>query len=216
MKTLTRTLACIAILTIACGTMMAADRLPDRAITVGAGVIHPMPVEKKPWFKTLYTNLGSSTDAYYSTNGWLVAGSASALGHEQWIAMPVTLSGNHTLNEIEIALTYDNSGTNAAEVVFAADSSGLPGKTIKSWDVKNLPTFGTCCTLVVVKDKKGIKLKANTQYWVIGQTDSKSADAYDSWDYTYNLVTGNFAYNIGSGWTSYDSDLSAFALRGVK
>jgi hypothetical protein len=212
MKMLTRVLACIAILTIACGTMMAADRVPDRAITAGSGVIHPMHIDKK--LKTIYTNLGSSSDAYYSTNGWLVAGSASALGHIQFIAMPFSPAKKATATEIQSAITYDNSGTNGANVVLAADSSGLPGKTLASWDISNLPTFGTCCTLDTVKSKKGIKLKAKTQYWVVGQTDSKSNDAYDSWDYTYNLATGNFAYNVGSGWTTYDSDLSAYGVFG--
>ena len=212
MKMLTRVLACIAILTIACGTLLAADAHPERAITVGSGIVHPGHIEAK--LKTIYTNLGSSTDAYYSANGWLVAGSSSALGHIQWIGMSFSPTKKATATEIQIALLYDNSGTNAAEVVLAADSSGLPGKTLASWDVKNLPTFGTCCKLITVKSKKGVKLAAKTQYWVIGQTDSKSDTSYDTWNYTYNETTGGFAYNVGSGWLAYDSDLSAYGVFG--
>jgi hypothetical protein len=209
MKMLTRVLACMAIVTIACGTLLAAQH-PSMAMTKGVGVIHPMHIDKK--LKTIYTNLGSSSAAYDSTNGWLVMGSSNTLyGYSQDIAMPFTPKKSATATEIKIGLTYDNSGANGGTVALYSDSGGLPGTSLKSADVKNLPTFGTCCTVATAKLGKGVKVKAKTQYWAVGTTDTTYAASVDVWNYVYGDATGNFAFRqSGGSWNSYDSTLCGY------
>ena len=99
-------------------------------------------------------------------------------------------------------------------MVLAADASGLPGKSLHSWDLKNLPTWGTCCKLVTAKYAKGIKVTKAKQYWVVAQTDSKSMDAHNAWMFTWNDSSGNHAINAaGSGWRIVNEYLNACAVQ---
>lgn len=224
-KIVTRTLLCILVLAITSTTLLAAGPENRGSNTLFRG--------NPPWvmgssngrivsaqinagkLKTIFSNLGSSSDAYSSGTGWLILGSASAYGESEEVGMPFTPKAKASLMQIQVAFQYYSSGTNAGVVALYSDSAGLPGKAMKSWDVSNLATFPGCCTLVTVKAKKPIKLKKGTQYWVVEATDSKSADSEDVWNYTYNSVTGNFAYNLaGAGWTSYNSYLSGFGVFG--
>jgi len=213
MKMLTRVLACMAIVTIACGTLLAAQH-PSMAITKGHGIIVPMHIDAK--LKTIFSNLGSSSAAYDSTNGWLVMGSANTyFGYSQDIAMPFTPKKKATATQIKIGLTYYGVGTNGASVALYSDASGLPGSSLKAVDVKNLPTFGTCCTVTTAKLGKGVKVKAKTQYWAVGTTDSTNADAVTVWQYVYGDATGPFAFRqSGGSWNAYTSTLSAFGVFG--
>ena len=99
------------------------------------------------------------------------------------------------------------SETNNAVVALFSDAGGLPGTKIASVEVNNLPTFGTCCSLVTVGSAgdKGIKLTAGTQYWLVAATDTASETAFDVWDYTWNDSTGPIAFEgtaTGNVWTS--------------
>jgi hypothetical protein len=215
MKTLTRRLLSLTVLTLACGTPFAASqRLPDREVNLASGDIHPN-VSNNAGLKTIYSNLGSKTDAYDDTNGYIVSG-PNSLNGQQWIAMRFTPKANATVTQIQIAVQHSPARGNAEgfNLVLAADSAGLPGKSLHSWDRKNVPKGFTCCQLDTEKYAKGIKVKKGTQYWVVAQTDSKSTDTWDAWLCTWNDSTGNFAYNIGSGWTAENSILSAFAVQG--
>lgn len=216
MKMLTRVLVCMTIVMIACGTLLAAQhQAPAQAVTKGVGVIHPMArVDAK--LKTIFSNLGSKTAAYDSANGWLVMGSSNTLyGYSQDIAMPFTPKKKATATEIKIALTYDSSGSNGGTVALYSDASGLPGSSLKSVDVKNLPTFGSCCTVTNAKLGKGVKLKAKTQYWAVGTTDATYAASVDVWNYVYGDGTGNFAFRqSGGSWNSYNSTLCGYGVFG--
>jgi hypothetical protein len=215
MKTLTRTLLCLVMLTLTCATLFAQNqRLPSIEITVASGVIHPN-VRNDAGLKTIYSNLGSKTDTYDDSGGWIVSGPASGDGQE-WVAMPFTPKANATVTQIQIAVQHNPARGNAEgfNLVLAADSAGLPGKSLHSWDRKTVPQFGTCCQLDTVKYAKGIKVKKGKQYWVVAQTDSKSTDTWDAWDFTWNESTGNQALNKGSGWQVVSETLNAFAVQG--
>jgi hypothetical protein len=217
MKRLTPSLFCLTALTLACGTLLAAGQsLPDRAITVGSGAIHPN-VGNDAGLKTIFSNLGSKTDTYDDTNGWSVNGPKCSVCTRapEWIAMPFTPKVNATVTQIQIALQYNNSGTDGFNLVLAADSAGLPGKSLHSWDEKSLPNFGTCCKLVTAKYATGVKVTKGKRYWVVARTDSKSGDAHDAWDWTWNDSRGLDAYKFRSGWLSLENDnLCAFAVQG--
>jgi len=196
---------------ITCGTLLAANGNAAQQTTPGRSVGHAANSSSAK-LKTIYSNLGPKGNRYDCSNGWLVAGSDSALGHEQWIAMPFTPTSNHSVTEIEIAVASGGSGEGFT-LSLNADASGLPGTSLHTWEMTKLPA--SCPnTLDTATYKRGTKVSKGKQYWVVAQTDSTNADAYDSWDYTYNQSTGPFAYDVGSGWTADNSYLSAFAVLG--
>jgi hypothetical protein len=144
---------------------------------------------------TIYSNLGSKTDAYDDSTGLTVNGPAAS-GGEQWVAVPFTPKNNAEVTKIEVAVQYDQ-GTNGVTISLYTDKSGLPGKPLHTWNLTNLPTFGTCCTLDVAKDAKGLNVKKGTQYWIVASTNKSTENASDAWDVNYKDASGTFAYYLG-------------------
>jgi len=207
----------LAILTLASSSLFAQDSrtAPQQSVTVSSPIIHPAQL---PGESVLYTNLGSSTDTYNDGTGWTISGPDSELGFSQAIGQPYTPTANSTLHGIQVAFQWAGGGTNNGAVAVFSDDAGLPGKPLKVWNVSNLPTFGTCCDLVTVKDAAGLKLAAGTQYWVVVGTDKSSETAYDVWDFTWNGSTGTVAYegneSTGGAWSSFDGNQAAMAIYG--
>ena len=212
----TRILFRLAVLSIACGVSLAAnpaDRTPQRAVSAASPLIHPVDTNAPPSHVTIYSNLGSSTDAYDDTNGWLVAGPNSILGESQWIAMPFTPKAKSTVTKIKIAVE-NGAGTNGFTLCLGYPD---PGTCLRTWEVTNLPAGGTCCKLDVVNVKPGIKVKKGKQYWIVAKTDSTNADAYDVWPFTWNDSIGSYAANINNqGWMPENGNLSAFGVFGTR
>lgn len=219
-KTVTRLSLCL-VLALACATALAATK--EGIVTINGGKqtvamqhnsnFNPV-VRRDPALKTIYSNLGTGTDVYYCCEGWTLAGSTSAVGEEVWIATPFTPTKKATLKQIDVGIGWVE-GTNQITISLDADASGIPGKTIHSWSVKNMPTFGSSyTTLDTVKSRKGIKV-GKKQYWVAATTSSADADLWGAWNFTYNFATGTFAYQInGGGWLTENSDLGAMDVLG--
>jgi hypothetical protein len=86
----------------------------------------------------IYNNLGSPTDAFDYTNGWLVSGPSSPLGNQQWLAYPFTSTGNHTATEIDAAAFYysgDGPAGNNFNFGIWSDAGGVPGTELNGTDV---------------------------------------------------------------------------------
>ncbi|MFZ0285319.1 MAG: choice-of-anchor R domain-containing protein, partial [Terriglobales bacterium] len=210
---------CTAILALAGSSLFAQDaRTPLMSVTKGSPNIHPSQAYF-PGLVKLYTNLGSKTDTYTDNTGWTISGPDSIIGSSQAIAQPYTPSADATIEGIQVAAQWAGSGTNEGAVAVFSDKNGLPGKPLKVWNVKNLPTFGTCCDLVTVKDPAGLKVNAGTQYWVVVGTDTASETAWDVWDFTWNESTGTVAYegndSTGGLWMTFDGTQSAMAIYGT-
>jgi hypothetical protein len=217
-----RGLFCLTVLALASVTAFAGQDTRNGVVIINGGreavAMRPqLPVRagnpNPGKLKTIYSNLGTSTDAYYSGAGWTVCGPDSNIC-TQWVAGAFTPKANSTLTEIEVAVGWF-AGTNAAILRLNKDSNGLPGKAIHSWNLTNLYDFGTCCTLDVLKDKKGIKVKGKTQYWVVASTTLTSTFG-GAWNYTYNLATGSWANSNDQGttWNSQGGDIPAFGVFG--
>jgi hypothetical protein len=63
---------------------------------------------------------------------------------------------------------------------------------------------------------KALKLKKGTPYWVVVSTDKNGTDAIGAWDFVYNDAVGTLAYDLGSGWSTEQVQVSAFAVYGTK
>jgi hypothetical protein len=213
---------CLGILTLASSNLVAENpqnaKSPQVSVTVGSPVIHPSnaPI---PGVQVLYSNLGSKTDTYTDGSGWTISGPDSVLGFSQAIAIPWTPTTNSTIQGLQVAMQWAGDGTNNGAVAVFSDDNGLPGKPLKVWNPSNLPTFGTCCALVTVEDKSGIKAAAGTQYWIAVGTDNGSTTAYDVWDFTWNEITGTVAFegNVSTNgvWETFTGTLPAFAIYGT-
>ena len=211
-KLLAVVMPCVTVLFSVQLLAQAPDRLPDIAITNGSPFVHPLDANPAGLVK-LYSNLGSKTDAYDDNLAWIVFGPAT--GMEQWMAMPFTPKANATVRQIKVAIGNEG-GVNGVTLLLSTDAGGVPGKTMHKWEVKNLFTWGGCCSLDVVKTS-GIKVKKGTLYWIVAKTDSTNSNAQDVWAYTWNHATGNISYNLGAGWQPYPHQvLSAYAVYGTK
>jgi len=219
-KVVGRTLLSIGILALACGLLAAqgVKLSPQMAVARGSAVIHRADAPP-PGLKVLYGNLGSKSDLYDDTDGWLIEGPGNGVsGQSQAIANPFSVSADSTLKGLQIALGFIGPGTNNSTVAIFTDASGLPGKALGHVDVKNLPTFGTCCAVVTVKDPKGFKMKAGVTYWLVATTDKASQTSYNAWAYTFNDSSGPIAFEgtaTNNVWTAFTGNQNAFAIYGT-
>jgi hypothetical protein len=130
---------------------------------------------------TIFNNLAAKypKGEYWCCTGYNITGPSQG---EQWMAAAFTPNANHTVTRIEVAVGYSQGTTNGVVLSLNRDSKGVPGKALKTWNVSNLPTFGTCCTLVVKSDRSGIPVSAGKQYWVVLSTNSNELDTVDAWN----------------------------------
>jgi hypothetical protein len=177
------------------------------------GVSRVNPYEAPAGLVKIYSNLGSKTDAYDTTQAWLISGPGSPLGTEQWIGYGFTPTKNHTATQLRVALFASNAG-NVFNVGIWSDSNGVPGKELSGRD-KKAGQQGNCCTLLKV-NIKALKLMKGTPYWVVISTDKNGTNSLGGWDFVWNGAVGTQAYDLGSGWSTEQVQESAFAVYGTK
>jgi hypothetical protein len=139
---------------------------PDPSLTTIAGTLSDYPY-----------------GVFFCCYGYYITGLTNLLNvvPEYWQAVPFTPSANMTVKEVEASVVWDE-GVNAVVLSLNRDSSGLPGKAIHTWHVKNLAIIGTCCQLATGKSKTGIAVKKGTQYWVVVSTNSNDSDIFAAWE----------------------------------
>ena len=208
---------CLAALALASTSLFAQDNkvAPPVTIVEGSPIIHKAEAPP-PGVIKLYSNLGTGSDVYYSSEGWTISGLESIIGAQQAIGLAYTPSADSTIEGVQVGVGYV-TGANTVAVAIFSDENDAPGKPLKVWNPINLPTFGTCCTLVTVKDAAGIKVAAGTQYWLVVGTDTESETTWDAWNFSYNQVSGTISvYTSGSGvWTTQTTTLPAAAIYGT-
>lgn len=222
-KTLTNAVLCSTLLALASMAAFAAQDRTNGAIIINGGKeaiathvqvpFHPANPDRAK-LKTIYSNLGTGTNVYTAGAGWTVCGPNSNIC-TQWVAMPFTPKAKALVTKIEAAVGWF-AGTNELVLSLYSDSKGLPGKAIRNWHVKNMPNFGTCCTLNTVRSKKGLAVRKGKQYWVVASTDSTDTNLGAAWNFTYNNAQGSWANsnNQGSTWNTQGGTLGALGVFG--
>jgi hypothetical protein len=207
---------CLAALALASTSLFAQDNkvAPPVTIVEGSPIIHKAEAPP-PGAKVLYSNLGTGSDVYYSSEGWTISGPDSVIGTQYAAALAYTPSADSTIEGAQVGVGYVTGADTVAVAIFS-DENGAPGKPLKVWNPVNLPTFGTCCTLVTVKDAAGIKVAAGTQYWLVVGTDAASETSWDAWNFNYNQVSGTMSfYSTSNGsWSTQNTTLGAAAIYG--
>jgi hypothetical protein len=147
------------------------------------GKVTPNVWRQNPALKTISGNLSDFPyGVYFSLYNYYVTGSNNQIGvAEYWQGVPFTPAANMKVMEVDASVVYAE-GTNEVVLSLYNDSNGLPGKAIKTWHVKNLASFGTCCQLAVGKSSAGIAVTKGNQYWLVAKTDSTNSDVFDGWD----------------------------------
>jgi hypothetical protein len=132
---------------------------------------------------TIFSNLAREypNGEFWCCTGYNIMGPSSGIG-EQWMAAAFTPSANHTVTKISVALGYSQGTTNGAVLSLRLDNNGVPGQTLKGWDLSALPVFGTCCAVVEASDLSGIPISGGQQYWVVLKTDANQLDTVDAWN----------------------------------
>ncbi len=208
MKTLTRVLACSAVLTLAVGTMFAQNSRairPSMATAPHNSSSQVRHQELKPPVncKKIAGNFGASGDLYDATNGYFVSGINNGFNaQKQDIAVPFTPKANSTIIQAKLPLQYYGFGFNGAVVAIYSDASGLPGSALTGATrvPQNFQNFGNgCCDLAVAWFKNGVQLTGGTQYWLVGTTNTKTMDSINTWDFSWNDAPANFAFQQDDG-----------------
>jgi hypothetical protein len=163
---------------------------------------------------TIFSNLASYPKGkYWAFEGSPVNGPAGGFGPENWRAAAFTPRANHTATVVKVAAAW-SSGTNGLVLSLNHDANGVPGNAIETWQLKNLPEFGTCCEVKVRTDGVGIPLTAATQYWIVLSTNSAEANTSAVWVFNDTDQVDSFLEASycpancgfgGAGWQAYES-----------
>jgi hypothetical protein len=231
-KILVASLLCSMVLTTAASTL-AADSSNLVFTKTGVIVKHPSKVttpgvQRDASLKTIAGNLSDYPyGVFFCCYGDYITGLTNLLVvvPEYWQAVPFTPAANMTVKEVDASVVWDE-GTNAVVLSLNSDSSGLPGKAIHTWNVKNLATIGSCCQLATGKSKTGIAVKKGTQYWVVVSTNSNDSNIFAAWEvnstdmrshpfasYCDDSKQGNCNGNSGK-WIAVNGLLPGYAVLG--
>jgi hypothetical protein len=217
-------LLCVALLTVAPGTLAAQDgegiiRINGGSMTIALSR-NPQKIEQSAEDSssliTIYSDLGTGANVYLPNIGWSVTGPEVAGGKVDSATL-FTPKRNFNLVLIKVAV-LTASGTNGVTLSLNRDSSGAPGTAIKTWNLVNLPSFPSCCKLDLARLKKTVRVKEGVQYWLVASTDKATQDASDSWNMNSRSIFGTVGQRFGNGaWqvTKNSALLPAFSVLGT-
>lgn len=146
------------------------------------------PAVLTPGLARIYSNLGSSTDAYNDGTGEVVSGPTSIIGFSLFYALPFTPKTDAHVREVKAPLVYNGFGANQVNLSLYSDSDGVPGTILAGPEtIKNLPSFGTCCTMASWTLSAPLAVSAGTQYWIVADTPTTGtgSDFYGAWNFVY-------------------------------
>jgi hypothetical protein len=144
---------------------------------------------------TFFSNFGQNND-YNCCVGGTIGGQNSPVG---WIIQAneftAAISGN--VSQIDVAVGFV-TGTNGATVSLWTDSAGIPTAMLGSWDLTNLPNFGSCCAVGTITGISGINLAAGTNYFLMVSAPDPT---WDAWNYNSTGDVGLVDYTFDGGQT---------------
>ena len=170
---------------------------------------------------TIFNNLARRypNGEFWCCTGYNIMGPASGIG-EQWMGAAFTPHANHTVTKISVAAGYSQGTTNGAVLSLKLDNNGVPGTTLKSWNLSALPVFGTCCALMEASDLSGIPVTGGQQYWVVLKTNANELDTVDAWnvddtDQVYSRKLAVFPGAHNAWYVFHATPGLAFSVEGI-
>jgi hypothetical protein len=162
---------------------------------------------------TIYSNLGTGKSVYNGNAGNGIVGPDAGQMFMEWIGNRFSPTADHRVTEISVGVTHVQ-GPNAVTLSLNEDSHNTPGKALHTWQLSNLPEFGTCCVLQTVKLTEGIPVQKGKLYWVVLRTTEKTKTTYDVWNNDANGHEGPWSNDIGDGWSTSYQQRNAFGVFG--
>jgi hypothetical protein len=143
----------------------------------------------------LFSNLNPNPlSKYNSGSSWIIQGAGAGTYFAQGFSF--TPSATEGLSQVDIALSAV-TGNDLVVVTLNADSAGLPGGVLETWNVSGLPAFGTCCVLQTLLPAVPLTLTFGTTYWLVatpGATDTSAG-----WNVNNTGSTGPRAIQFSPG-----------------
>ena len=143
----------------------------------------------------VFNNFGANWDYNCCVGGTLLG---SSIG---WIiqANQFTALAGGSVSEIDVAIGYNFTGRNGATVSLWTDNSGIPGVQMGTWDLTNLPDFGTCCAVSSILGISGINVSAGASYFLMASTPSDTSDAWN-WNSIGDTGLVDYTFDGGATW----------------
>jgi len=145
---------------------------------------------------TVFNNFGANFN-YNCCVGGTLGGPNSPVG---WIiqANEFTALATGSVSEIDVAIGFV-VGTNGATVSLWTDNNGIPGAQLGTWDISNLPAFGTCCAVSTITGINGINVTTGTSYFLMASTPNDTWDAWN-WNSIGDVGLVDFSFDGGQNW----------------
>ncbi len=219
-KIFIRTLCCLFVAIMACGTAFAqGGKLRAPAYK---GPMAPMAAPEAP-DALFYTNLEANacTGCNYSTdNGYFILGPSNcfAPGATQWIAYPFTSKATGAVRRVQLAITDSGfcvATSNQFTVAIYSDAcTETPGTQIGSAVTATAPA-APCLLANANFSAAGVSLTAGTRYWVVVTTSTASTQVGTTavW-WMAHIAQAPYNLNDGMGWIAFpDAAPGGFTVR---
>jgi hypothetical protein len=198
-----------------CGSQLFAQTPNGIVKTTELSPVRLMPETPPVGLQKLFSNLGTKWPYYDGTIGWALGGPNAST--PEFVAMAFVSPVDADVTQVRIPLMYV-AGTNQINISLYSGPSGPRGtpKTLIAGPVTvtNLPAYGTCCLLTVVKFSP-TPIVAGAQYWVVADTPSSGpgSDFDGSWDWVPPVPPpgDSFSSPAGSPWFAGRSRIEAAA-----
>jgi len=169
-----KTVQFLCLLILGSATVFAQTVTGSQVVYTEKSAVHVPAQEVPAGLKVIYSDLGTKTDSFNDSNGWLIAGPNSTFAQSslpEYVAMAFTPKADASVTQVEVAVMYIGSGANQVNLSIYQDSgSGYPGTLLAGpVTVTNLTEAGTCCTLTIASFTP-VAVSAGTQYWVTADT----------------------------------------------
>ena len=208
-KKFIRTLTCLCVVIMACGTAFA----QQGKIRSGPyqGPMRPMAAPEAP-DAIIYSNLTVDTCTgcnYSSQNGYFILGPSNcfAPGATQWIAYPFVAGRTQAVRQVRLSITDYGvcvaSSTRFTVAIYTDACTNTPGTQIGSAVVATAPA-APCLLATANFGAAGVTLAAGTKYWLVVTTDSSPTQVSTTavW-WMANLAQAPFNLNDGNGWVAF-------------
>ena len=138
-------------------------------------------------------DLGSG-GSYNTNGGYTLAGPMSSSGLGYGLAVEFTVSGTSSIafGSAQLALEY-HGGANAVDVLLMADGGGVPGSTLETIHLTNIPVGPA---LVTATSTANTLLTPGTNYWLAAVA---SNDTYMTWMSNSQGQMNHLAYRTDHG-----------------
>ena len=216
-KKFIRTLSCVCVVLMACGTAFAQQgKLRSGPYS---GQVKPMVSSDIPDAAPIYSNLVQDTTAactpnctYSAANGYFVLGANNcfAPGSTQWISFPFVASKTAAVRQVKLAITQDTAictgtSTKFTVAIYSDDPNcgGIPGTQIGNSVVANAPT-APCLLATANFSTAGVSVTQGTTYWVVATTSTASTQIGTTavW-WMSNYAYAPYNLNDGNGWVAF-------------